>query len=70
MKLLLLRACRIRHNAGETVEVSPDEAGFLLSTGSAVIAQETAAGTGIQETAPQRETPETLRKAARVTRKK
>ena len=35
MKVKLLRAARIRHEAGETVEVSPAEAGFLLSTGSA-----------------------------------
>ena len=36
MKVKLLRAARIRHEAGEIVEVSPAEAGFLLSTGSAV----------------------------------
>ena len=36
MKVKLIRAARIRHNAGEIVEVSPAEAGFLLSTGSAV----------------------------------
>ena len=36
MKLKLTRAARIRHEAGEIVEVSPAEAGFLLSTGSAV----------------------------------
>jgi len=36
MKLLLTRAAKIRHNAGEIVEVSPAEAGFLLSTHSAV----------------------------------
>ena len=36
MKVLLLRAARIRHEAGDIVEVSPAEAGFLLSTGSAV----------------------------------
>ena len=36
MKLKLLRSARIRHEAGEIVEVSPAEAGFLLSTGSAV----------------------------------
>ena len=36
MKLKLIRAARIRHDAGEIVEVSPAEAGFLLSTGSAV----------------------------------
>ena len=49
MKLKLLRAARIRHEAGEIVEVSPAEAGFLLSTGSAVrMAEEPA----------KRETPE------------
>jgi len=36
MKVKLIRAARIRHNAGEIVEVSPAEAGFLMSTGSAV----------------------------------
>ena len=36
MKVQLLRDARIRHKAGETVEVSPAEAGFLFSTGSAV----------------------------------
>lgn len=36
MKVQLLRDARIRHKAGETVEVSPAEAGFLFSTRSAV----------------------------------
>lgn len=49
MKLKLLRAARIRHEAGEIVEVSPAEAGFLLSTGSAEI---------VTETPAMRETPE------------
>lgn len=35
MKVLLLRDARIRHKAGETVEVSPAEAAFLISTQSA-----------------------------------
>ena len=35
MKIRLIRAARIRHEAGEIVEVSPAEAGFLFSTGSA-----------------------------------
>ena len=48
MKLKLLRAARIRHEAGEIVEVSPAEAGFLISTGSAVQVSEPA----------RRETPE------------
>ena len=39
MKLKLIRAARIRHEAGEIVEVSPAESGFLLSTGSAVSAE-------------------------------
>ena len=49
MKLNLLRAARIRHEAGEIVEVSPAEAGFLLSTGSAV---------SVAEAQKKRETPE------------
>lgn len=48
MKIKLLRAARIRHEAGETVDVSPAEAGYLLSTGSAVNA----------EAYTERETPE------------
>lgn len=58
MKLKLLRAARIRHEAGEIVEVSPAEAGFLLSTGSAVVAE-----------APARETPE-AKAEPKVLRKK
>ena len=50
MKLKLTRAARIRHEAGEIVEVSPAEAGFLLSTGSAVSVAEAPA--------MKRETPE------------
>lgn len=40
MKILLTRDARIKHHAGEIVEVSPAEAGFLLSTGSAIAAEE------------------------------
>ena len=36
MKVRLLRDARINHKAGEIVEVSPSEYGFLTSTGSAV----------------------------------
>ena len=49
MKLRLIRAARIRHEAGEIVEASPAEAGFLLSTGSAE---------RVAETNAKRETPE------------
>ena len=50
MKVKLIRPARIRHEAGEIVEVSPAEAGFLLSTGSAV--------TVAEAPAMKRETPE------------
>ena len=36
MRVLLLRDSRIKHSAGEIVDVSPTEATFLLSIGSAV----------------------------------
>lgn len=35
MKVKLLREARVRHYAGEIVEVSPDEARFLLAHGGA-----------------------------------
>ena len=37
MKLLLKRAARINHNAGEIVDVSPAQAQFLLSLNAAEI---------------------------------
>jgi len=78
MKLLLKRAARIRHEAGEIVEVSPAEAGFLLSTGSAVYPPvkaekpETpeAEKPETPESAAGMETPEKAAKAERTTRKK
>ena len=38
MRVKLTRDARIRHKAGEIVEVSAAEAGFLISVGSAVAA--------------------------------
>jgi len=38
MKVRLLRDARIKHKAGEIVEVSPAEANYLLSVKSAEIA--------------------------------
>ena len=55
MKVKLLREARIRHKAGEIVEVSPAEAGFLLSTGSAVEVHETPEDKKVKET-PEAET--------------
>jgi len=40
MRIRLIREARIRHKAGDIVEVSPAEAQFLLATGSAVPAPE------------------------------
>ena len=42
MKVKLIRDSRINHAAGEVVEVSPAEAEFLLSVGSAAPVVETA----------------------------
>ena len=36
MKVRLIRDAKIRHKAGEIVEVSPADADFLLAVGSAV----------------------------------
>ena len=58
MKARLLKDARIRHKAGEIVEVSPAEFNFLASVGSAVL---------VIDEQPTVETPE---KAKRTTRKK
>ena len=65
MKLKLTRAARIRHEAGEIVEVSPAEAGFLMSTGSAVRVIEEAPRTPEAEA----EAPETPEAKAEATEK-
>ncbi len=73
MKIKLLRDARIRHHAGEIVEVSPAEAGFLISTASAELmkAPERETEAPERETeAPERETPEEKTKPVRETRKK
>ncbi len=58
MKVKLLREARIRHYPGEIVEVSPAEAGFLLSTGSAVEVREAPTKRETPEDKKQKETPE------------
>ena len=55
MKLLLTKAARINHDAGDIVEVSPAQAAFLLSVGAAVLLK-----TDVKETAA---TKRTTRKA-------
>lgn len=49
MRVLLLRDSRIKHSAGEIIDVSPAEASFLLSVGSAV---------GLHDEVQKVETPE------------
>ena len=39
MRVTLLKNARIWHKAGETVDVSPEESHFLLTTDGAVIAE-------------------------------
>lgn len=76
MKVRLIRAARILHMAGEIVEVSPAEAGFLLSTRSAEIVPEVketpeemlTAEEVPEEKAQEKETPEkgTAKKTTRA----
>lgn len=70
MKLMLKKAARIRHEAGEIVEVSPAEAGFLLSTGTAVRVAEAPAVRETPEDAAAKETPETAARPKKTTRTK
>ena len=66
MKVRLLQASQIRHEAGEIVEVSPARAGFLLSCGAAEMPEKT------KETAtkePDAEVPETKEEVPPVAKK-
>ena len=71
MKVKLIRAARIRHEAGEIVEVSPAEAGFLMSTGSAVryvepVQAEAEAPEAIETPETEEEAPEIPEKAVKA----
>lgn len=71
MKIMLRKRSRIWHNAGEIVEVSPAEAGFLFSTGSAVKAPEEIPEATIAPETPEdalegAENPEEVKPAAEV----
>ena len=73
MKVQLIKDARIHHKAGEIVEVSPAEAGFLISTASAELMKAPERETEAPEReieAPERETPEEKTKPVRETRKK
>ena len=65
MKVKLLRDARIRHNAGEIVEVSPAECHFLVSTNGAVVVEAVKATVETPEDKlPEAETPEKKKTAA------
>lgn len=66
MKIKLLRDSRINHAAGEIVEVSPAEADFLLSVGSAAKIESKSAETA---TIPVEEVAEKAVKAPKATAK-
>lgn len=74
MKVKLLRDARIKHKAGEIVEVSPDECFFLITTDGAVEvdAVKTPAKSEIPEekVVEKIETPEKKVKAVKKTVKK
>lgn len=53
MRVRLIKPARINHAAGEIVEVSPAQVGFLLSVGA------------VEMLTPERETPETAKKTTR-----
>jgi len=58
MKMLILKDSRVTVKAGETVEVSPAQADFLMSTGSAIPAPRKKAGYINPEFEKAFETPE------------
>ena len=73
MKVKLLREAKIRHYAGEIVEVSPAEAGFLFSTKSAVKVPVTTLTDLPDEkmfVIPEKETPEAEAERRRLRRRR
>lgn len=72
MKVKLLQATNVRHEAGNIVEVSPARASFLMSCGAAVSLEEnkeTAMNPPIAETPEEPEVPEADVKIRKTTRK-
>lgn len=66
MKVRLLRDARVRRFAGETVEVTPAEAAFLLSIGSAEAVDPASEAVEIPEKSTAKaETPEAPKKRGR-----
>lgn len=71
MKVLLLRDARIRHAAGEMIDVDPATAGFLISTGSAELMKTAKPMISAEDGRPETEAPETPeKKTTRKTAKK
>lgn len=75
MKVKLLRDARIKHYAGEIIEVSPEECHFLVSTDGAVVADAVKAPAKAIETPEEKvvekvETPEKKAPVKRTAAKK
>ncbi len=76
MKVKLLRDARIRHYAGEIIEVSPEECHFLVSTAGAIevdavktdVAEEIPEKKVVKAEAPEKKVVKTVKKT--VTKKK
>lgn len=58
MKVKLLKDARIKHMAGEIVEVSPEECHFLVSTDSAIVAEAVKAPVAKAIEVPEKKDPE------------
>ena len=69
MRVLLLRDSRIKHSAGEIIDVSPAEARFLLSVGSAVELHDEVQKVETPEDVQTVEIPEKKKTSTRKTKK-
>ena len=70
MKVKLLKDARIKHMAGEIVEVSPEECHFLVSTDSAIVAEAVKAPVAKAIEVPEEKVPEKKVKATKTVAKK
>lgn len=70
MRVKLLRDARIKHSAGEIVEVSPSECDFLITTDGAIKVEAVEAIETPEDKAEKIETPEKKKAPVKKTIKK
>ena len=70
MKVRLLRDARIKHYAGEVIEVSPEECHFLVSTDGAVKVEAVETIEAPEDRLPEVEVPEKKARATKTAAKK